>query len=153
MTEPFRVIVTGARATFPDQDALVRHVLQRATGDARTAGRLVIVVEGECPHDRTKCDAGPDCPHRSVDLAARRWALFEPGVAVDPHPADWRRHGRAAGGIRNGEMVRPGGDLCLAFPGHSSVGTWDCLRQAARRGIVGRVYPLGETPHTATRRP
>jgi hypothetical protein len=145
--DPFRVLVTGARKTTLDQDAHVRHILKRVTADARCSGRLVVVIEGECPHDRVDCAAGLlDCPHHSVDLAARRWAEAEQRATVEPHPGDWHQHGRATGPIRNAEMVATGADICLAFPGDDSVGTWDCVKKAARAGIVGRVYPLGATP-------
>lgn len=40
-----------------------------------------------------------------ADRAARRLKMY-----VEPHPADWKRHGRAAGPIRNAEMLdAPGG--------------------------------------------
>ena len=40
---------------------------------------------------------------RGADLAGRRWA-GEQGIAVKEFPADWDRHGRRAGPIRNGVM-------------------------------------------------
>lgn len=69
-----------------------------------------------------------------VDQLARQL-----GAIVDPHPADWKRFGKRAGGIRNQEMVdlhqiRPI-DVCLAWPLGKSPGTRDCMRRAARAGI------------------
>lgn len=59
------------------------------------------------------------------------------GVVVEPHPADWQQHGRAAGPIRNQEMVSAGADLCLAV--HRSLatskGTKDCVTRALSAGI------------------
>ena len=43
-------------------------------------------------------------------------------------PADWKRHGRAAGPIRNQEMLDAGPDLVIAFPGGR--GTADMVRRA-----------------------
>lgn len=64
--------------------------------------------------------------------------------------ADWDRLGKRAGPERNGRMVaeavrqKEEGNtvVCFAFPTRTSKGTWDCLRQAARNGIQGRVVPL-----------
>jgi hypothetical protein len=58
------------------------------------------------------------------------------GALVDPHPADWERWGKRAGGIRNQEMIDAGGiNICLAWPLGKSTGTWDCMRRAALAGI------------------
>lgn len=63
------------------------------------------------------------------------------GIPCTPHPAEWDRHGRAAGPRRNGEMLRETvPTLVVAFPGGS--GTEDCVRQARAMEInvlfVGR---------------
>ena len=39
------------------------------------------------------------------------------GYATEPHPADWGQHGKAAGPIRNQEMLKSGLDILIAFPG------------------------------------
>jgi hypothetical protein len=59
----------------------------------------------------------------------------EMGFRTEMHPAMWRTHGRAAGPIRNQEMVDAGADVCLAFPMSGSKGTWDCVRRARKAGI------------------
>ncbi len=51
---------------------------------------------------------------------------------AEPFFADWDKHGRAAGPIRNREMVATA-DLLIAFPGGK--GTEDCIRAAKERGI------------------
>jgi len=52
--------------------------------------------------------------------------------------ADWKKHGRAAGPIRNREMVRLAAHLgvaaCIAFPG--GAGTEDCTKQAVAAGLL-----------------
>jgi len=58
---------------------------------------------------------------------------------VEAHPADWQRHGRAAGPIRNQQMVDSGADLVIAFPGGR--GTADLIRRARAAGIPVRVIP------------
>lgn len=61
----------------------------------------------------------------------------ELGVPVQVFPANWSTYGRAAGPIRNREMLDQYPDLVLAF--HSdlskSKGTADCVREARKRGI------------------
>jgi len=64
------------------------------------------------------------------------------GVRDERHPADWAKHGKAAGPIRNQEMVDLGADLCLAFSLNRSRGTADCLNRAAAAGIERRVLDL-----------
>ena len=54
---------------------------------------------------------------RGADRIGAKWASSK-GVANTRCPADWNRHGRAAGFIRNRSMLltqRP--DLIVAFPG------------------------------------
>jgi hypothetical protein len=45
-----------------------------------------------------------------ADAVARNW-----GWTPERHPADWARHGRAAGFRRNAAMVALRADVCLAF--------------------------------------
>lgn len=49
-------------------------------------------------------------------------------------PADWKKHGKAAGPIRNRRMIEEGRpDLVIAFPG--GIGTADMIRQAEEASI------------------
>lgn len=50
--------------------------------------------------------------------------------------ARWDLYGKAAGGIRNQQMVDESPELCLAFPGPKSVGTWDAVRRAKSADIL-----------------
>lgn len=50
--------------------------------------------------------------------------------------------------IRNQEMADRGADLCLAFPGPESVGTWDMIRKARAAGIPVHIHePGGSDDH------
>lgn len=60
----------------------------------------------------------------------------EMGILIEAHPADWDKHRRAAGPIRNAEMVARRPDLLLAFPGGK--GTANMTRQAIAAGIPVR---------------
>ena len=67
-----------------------------------------------------------------ADVLAAQVAA-ELGIPTEAHPADWERHKRAAGPIRNAEMVARRPDLLLAFPGGK--GTANMTRQAIAAGI------------------
>lgn len=57
------------------------------------------------------------------------------GLIVETFPADWKRHGRAAGHIRKRRMLEEGKpDLVLAFD-LGTPGTADMMRQAQRAGL------------------
>lgn len=55
------------------------------------------------------------------------------GFAGETFEADWSKHGKAAGPIRNREMLDSGADILIAFPGGK--GTEDCVKAAKERGI------------------
>ncbi len=76
-----------------------------------------------------------DCP-RGADALADTWREV-PGLHIDPHPANWDKHGRSAGPIRNREMLKEKPDLVIAFTDdlESSRGTKDCVTEAGRLGI------------------
>jgi len=74
---------------------------------------------------------------RGVDTAADR-AAHKLGLAVEPHPADWSKHGRSAGMIRNREMLE-GADKLIAFWNGMSPGTQGALQIAADLGIEALV--------------
>ena len=76
---------------------------------------------------------------RFVAQEALRW-----GWRICAHPADWDAHGKAAGPIRNHEMLadHPDIDVVLAFPSRDSRGTWDMVEKAVKGRFPVRVYPL-----------
>lgn len=62
------------------------------------------------------------------DYAVTNWC------PVKEYPADWTKHGKLAGSIRNNEMlVKEQPDLVIAFPGGK--GTANMIDQAKRRGV------------------
>lgn len=73
-------------------------------------------------------------PYKGADYWAHQWAMARGLPTVRQH-AKWAEHGRAAGPIRNGEMIeRHQPDYLLAFPGNR--GTRNMIEQAERAGIV-----------------
>lgn len=61
------------------------------------------------------------------------------GIRSQAFPADWRRHGKAAGPIRNRQMLDESPSLVLAFS-NGSHGTQDTIDEARRRRIPVEVY-------------
>jgi hypothetical protein len=65
---------------------------------------------------------------RGIDLAGKEWArrlewedypLQSSAPIVSEFPADWDKHGRSAGHIRNGEMAKYADALLLIWDGQS----------------------------------
>lgn len=136
MNAPYRVLVTGSRDWTDEQrigKSLTALLAATFVGDSFT------LVHGDCP--------------TGADAIAHAWAEWHRGstpIQIEPHRADWRKHGPAAGPIRNREMVRLGADACLAFIGpcrkractrpqpHGSHGASDCADAAEAAGIPTR---------------
>lgn len=76
-----------------------------------------------------------------ADVLAKKIA-WENGIPVLEVPADWDKHGKAAGPIRNQEMLMNDPDVVLAFHNDlkNSKGTKDMVRRAIRAGIETHVY-------------
>ena len=130
-----RVLVTGSRDWL---DATRIHgALDMARRDAERRGEDMVIIHGDCP--------------TGADAIADQWAQQE-GVTAEPHPANWREHGRSAGPKRNQQMVERGAELCLAFIGdcssprcnrvdrHPSHGATHCAEAAEQAGIPVRRF-------------
>lgn len=123
-----KVIVCGGR-NFSDRDFLF------ATLDK---------IDSELPRPGITCIIS-GCAQGADTFAlewSRKWDLV-----CGFFPADWRRHGRAAGPIRNQEMLDAGPDLVIAFPGGR--GTDDMVRRAKAVGV--RVIEIATALKTAER--
>jgi hypothetical protein len=68
----------------------------------------------------------------NADRLAGEWAE-DKGIEVLARPVDWKKHGRAAGPIRNQVMLADGPQLVVAFPG--SKGTAEMVRKARNAGL------------------
>lgn len=68
------------------------------------------------------------------------------GFPTEGYAADWKRYGRAAGPIRNQQMLDTGVDLCLAFHNdlENSKGTLDMVTRCQEAGVPVRLYSKGE---------
>lgn len=121
----YRLLVTGSRNLSPREAAYVTSILAPLYVRLSARYDYVTLVHGGCP-------TGVD------DLADRLGIVDE----IERYPADWDRHGKGAGIIRNSQMVKLGAHKCVAFPAKNSPGTWDCLTKAAKAGIQTVIYPL-----------
>ena len=109
-----KVIIAGPR-DFSDANEL-----ELAIADARKEGiEITEVVCGKA---------------RGVDTLGEEWAKRS-GIPVKPFPADWNKHGKAAGHVRNGEMARYGEALIALSYVSPSRGTFNMILQAKEHGL------------------
>nr|WP_324192997.1 DNA polymerase III subunit alpha [Nocardia transvalensis] len=132
-----RVVVTGSHdwtaweLVWRELDALAKRctTLQVAVGDCPSG--VDLHVRGWCRKNKHRC----------------QWRVYQ---------ADWRRHGDAAGPLRNQEMVDDNRDaVCLAFPLSTSIGTNNCIDLAREAGLPVRIITTPqqtEPAAAATRR-
>lgn len=76
-----------------------------------------------------------------ADRFGSTWAAGR-SLRVHEYPADWRRYGKRAGMIRNGEMAK-NADLCILFPGAA-----DMERQARANGLKIEIWQEKDEPPT-----
>lgn len=115
-----RVIVSGSR-DWTDS-ARIWAALDNVLNESDPSP--LVVVHGNAP---------------GADSIANQWATYHHnnGYNVEPeaHPAQWTKHGRRAGPLRNQEMVDAGADLVLAFIKDNSPGASHLVREARTAGI------------------
>lgn len=114
-----RIIVCGSR------DATEFGPLERELNRVITTFPSTI-VHGACPTgaDAFACEYAKRGDHND-----------------EPHPADWQKHAKSAGPIRNREMAAAGADLCIALWDGRSKGTLDMITRATKAGIPVRIVP------------
>lgn len=113
-----RILVCGGRNYWKPSN------INRALAHLHATRGITVLIHGAAP---------------GADKLADDWAA-EVGVHRLPFPADWERHGKAAGPIRNAQMLRIGRpQAVVAFPG--GTGTLDMIQQAQAAGLpVWRPY-------------
>lgn len=111
-----RILVCGGRK-FNDP------VIVNATLDAVHATKGIdVLIQG-----------GAD----GADWLARMWAKNN-NIRCEQYHAEWAKHGKAAGPIRNQQMIDEGKpDLFVAFPGGK--GTADMVKRLKAAGISGSI--------------
>lgn len=84
-------------------------------------------------HDHTTITRLANGGAAGADAMASGWALAR-GVEVKTYHADWETHGRAAGPIRNQQMLdAEDPQVVIAFTGGK--GTEDMIAKAKRKGV------------------
>lgn len=76
---------------------------------------------------------------KGADIIAANHAASK-GYEAHAYPADWARHGKRAGIVRNNEMLDQNPDLVIAFQLDNSRGTQHTINEARRRGIPVEVH-------------
>lgn len=102
--------------------------------DYQDVNRIASVLSEYSDKDVTIIHGGA----RGADTLAGEWAMrFAKDVVV--FKADWDKYGKAAGAIRNQQMLDEGKpDMVIAFPGGR--GTADMVRRAKNTNIPTHVY-------------
>lgn len=79
---------------------------------------------------------------RGLDTTARVLAIQKGFKVNGPHKAEWDKHGKAAGVLRNIVMLDLCPDLVIAFHPNleNSKGTKHCVKEAQKRGIKVEVH-------------
>ena len=105
--------------------------------------RVIIAGSRCCRHYHAVCqvvrDSGFDLTTvisggaEGVDTLGERYAA-EHGIPYERHPADWGKYGRAAGPIRNHEMVQCA-DALIAVIMWPARGTRNMIHQAQKAGL------------------
>ena len=113
-----RVIIAGSRHYPPEEaDRLVAKAM-RGFQVKHTATPTRII---------SGCATG-------IDQAGERWAKRN-GIPIERHPADWQKHGRRAGPLRNREMARAADAAVIVWDGESA-GTRSMIQEARVAGLI-----------------
>lgn len=120
-----RVLVCG------DRDWTKRHVVDLVLGG-------LYALHHKNPDPLVVIDGGA----RGADTLACEWAqgavAYDASVGHEHYPAKWDEHGKAAGPIRNQQMLDEGKpDVVFAFHDDlaASKGTADMVRRAKKAGV------------------
>ena len=113
------------------------------TGSRNWTSRIIIQTALEClwrdfPDGLNELHHGA-CPYGGADTIAEEvWKEMFPSRPVYRHPANWKKFGKAAGPLRNEEMVKlldPEIDRGIAFWKDASQGTANCINFMRQYGI------------------
>jgi hypothetical protein len=127
-----RILITGSRS-WTDRAAIAQAISDHLHSVGTSIGGawpFQVVVHG-----------GARGADQLADAVARNW-----GWTPERHPADWDRHGRAAGFRRNATMIALAQMCALAFIINDSAGASHTTRLAEAAGIPTRRYQRRTPP-------
>jgi YspA, cpYpsA-related SLOG family len=118
-----RVLVCGDRNWW-DRATMLKHLMAIAKEQSQYKG-IVVLIEGEA--------RGAD--QMSADIVSTELRDF--GWRIEKFPANWTKYGKAAGPMRNEDMLNAEPDLVLAFHNDikNSKGTAHMVKIARAKGI------------------
>lgn len=125
------IIITGGRDFY-------NYELFQDTLDFLFGALLVHLIAGACSDGKSGVltYTRPDgIKVYGADGLAEKYAA-EHGHKFTAYPADWNKHGKSAGPIRNSEMIKSGAEVCIGFWDGKSKGTFDMMTKAKKAGIV-----------------
>lgn len=120
-----RLLVCGSR-TIDDDDGAFSDELIRIHGGWDQEARIKTIIHGGA---------------RGADTLADNWAKAW-NVPVEVYFADWDKHGKSAGYIRNKEMIDSKPDMVIAFWDGVSKGTKHTIDLARQNNIPLRIINI-----------
>lgn len=130
-----KIIIAGSR-DITNYEVVRQAVI--ASGYWREFKREIEVVCGMAVHWKWKDDPLAGGVDRwGYDFAKKN------GLTIHPFPADWQRHGRGAGSIRNAEMgkfAKAHEGRLLAVWNGVSTGTMDMVRWAKKNSLEHKLF-------------
>lgn len=121
-----RVLVCGDR-NWANKESVFYELVNLLSYELQ--GDEFVVITGAC---------------RGADWFAREWCELHQRTRLMEFPADWQKHGKAAGPIRNQQMLDEGvPDLVLAFHADitNSKGTLDMIHRANKARVPVHLIP------------
>ena len=123
-----RVIICGSRTQDKQEENVLRSIIVTRL---KAIPQHWTIVVGYDPKKRTPRGADKIVYEEATKL----------GLMVETHPADWDKHKKSAGPIRNNKMARLGAQQCIAFWDGTSPGTKDMIDRAQLYNIPVEVVP------------
>lgn len=117
-----RIIICGGRH-FNDYDAL-ESLVDSVLAENDLTDKEVEIVSGHC---------------EGADILGEQYAKNH-GIICKVFPAEWTKYGRAAGPIRNSQMIEYASEshipIVIAFVSPHTKGTMDTIKKATKRGFA-----------------
>ncbi len=111
----FRILVCGGRDW--SNQTMTTGVLDGFREQYHEKDKPIVIVEGGA---------------QGADTLAKEYAIKH-DIPFEEYRAEWNKYGRAAGPVRNSQMLNSGIDVVIAFPGGR--GTHDTIGKAEKMGI------------------